>query len=882
MAIGILCYLILQGICVCANLYSVKRQVDQLNEKEIRNQHDVIASQFYELYYNLEIVKKFVESDQHLYHKENVNLLSEEKQREAFLKTASLLDGLVVDAGIIEGVVCIADHDNGRGFYYNFPQEELRVESVPTREELEAAGLEELLNQELFSISRRGVKCSAGAKESVAGFCDLISDEYIYYDILEESPVIILLDQDYISESVGRFGACGIEVYEHTNLLRFSLDAACDGVADRSYHSTADFFGDLTIRTWIPKSGFLIDGEQQKEAYKNLSMVFLLCSAVVLLLLFGVANLLEKNLKVICQIMKKQTDASEFLCIPRKNKRFTFSFSTCIFGGFFIPCMIGVAAWFAYFNSTSNEILNAGLQKYAQNTVQDISMVFDRTFQRYSTFMERKDVEYKVRSGKYSPEQLDIAYQRDVLSSTNYLPGYFYSVLVDENQKNLSQTMFSPNPLLDESTLKALCQKADKYGKSPCFLIDSDPIALQPKIVYLKKIEEQGRVYGYCFFFMDFPKLRGLWANDLLPLDLYLKEGRSSVNYVSLETLDEIEADMRYAKELYTVSGADIENSTFRLTAYGEKEDYLKSIKQIRSYMLVFIVMLMIIFAFIADCLKNVLVDSFNDLIRNMEKVPQNGYPQISKTTSINEFNTIAAAYNRMVSRLEAVLKDNVSKAVENNELELLQVKMEIQMLQHQINPHFLFNTLECINQMVICHKDDTVTDMIQDLSSILRYVLRQSNLVQVSAEIKALKSYVNIQRFRMEERNLQFLFDLDETLFECTMIKFILQPLVENSISHGVKDRENGVIKVTLHDWENGIEFTVSDNGNGMTREELQGLWDRLNGENEGESLSVSGIGLANVYRRIRLYYKEESDFVIESQKGAGTRITIRLPFVL
>lgn len=882
MITGMACYIILQVICMSAHQFYVNQQVDLLNEKGTLNQHNVITKQFYELYYNLEIVKKFLKSNKHLYHMENVNLISDEKKMNVFLETALLLDRLVVDPNIIQGVICMPNNANGSGFYYDFFKETLRKESVPTWEELKYSDLESMLNDGLFSIRKRNVNLNESGSESLNWLCNAISDEYIYYDILEEYPVIILLNSDYINEITGRFEICDIAIYEHTNILRFSLEGDWDKTEGCYEHNTSNFWGDFSIRTSIARTASVVGENQMTEIYGRLFAVVLLCSVATFCLLFGAVYLLEKNLNVISGIMKEQTEASELLCISQKKKRWSLPFSTYIFCGFFIPCMIGVMSCFAYCRYNFNQILSAGVQRYVENVVEDYSTVFDGVFQRYSTFIACKDVEYKMQSGEISPEQLDIAYQSEVLSSTNYLPGYFYSVLVDENQENLSQTMFASNSLLGESDLKMLCQRADMSEKNPCLLIASDPISLQPKIVYLKKFAEQDEIYGYCLFFLDFPKISNQHVNDFLPMDFYLKEGQKVVNVDSLISLSNFKMDMMYTKELYATSEMPVENSTFSLVVYGDKADYMQSIRQIQNYLSIFFIMLLIIFVLIADFLKNILADSFNELIRNMENVPRNEYSQIMTITCIDEFNIITDAYNKMVTRLEELLKENVTKAVENKELELLQIKTEFQMLQHQINPHFLFNTLECINQMIISHENQKVTDMIQDLSSILRYVLKQSDLVPVSAEMKALKAYVNIIKFRMEERNLQFLFDVDESLYECVMIKFLLQPLVENSILHGVTDQRENVIKITLRDWENGIEFVVSDNGIGMTEEELSALWEKLNKGVEEQKSTSSGIGLANVYRRIKLYYRDESGFAIESKKGLGTQVTIRLPFVL
>lgn len=879
---GMLCYLILQLICVFVNMSFVNKQVNLINEKEALNQHNVIKNQFYELFYNLEIVKSFINNNKQLGHKDNVNLIPEEEQKKVLQETTFLFDRLVVDSDIIKGVICFASNDNGKSLYYDFQKETLFAEALPTWEDLKASGMENMLNEDLFSISKRAFELTQEKDMSIAWLCNVISDEYLYYDIIAESPVVIILNQDYINEIAGKYETCDIAIYEYTNILRFSLDATFDETDNYKYQNTTHFWNNLSIQTRIATTDSAIVEKKIHDFYTNLFVAFLLCSAVVFFLLFGAVSVIDKSFKSICGIMKKQTDSSEFQYIPKKRKRWTVPLSRYILLGYFIPCMIGVVSWFAFFNFSANSILDHGIQKYSESVVEDFATTFDSTFQRYKTFIESIDLEQKVQEGDYSSEQMDILYQNDVLSSTHYLPGYFYSVLVDKNQENLGQTMFSSNTLLSKTALIDLCSRADQHGKIPCLTIVTDPISLQPKIVFLEKIADNNKVYGYCFFFMNFPESRDYENNDLLTMDFYIKEEQTYINYSSLETLSEFDIEMLYAKDLYTISDIAVENSTFSLVAYGEKESYLQGIDQIQSSMVTFLVMLMIIFIFVANYLTNVVTDSFNELVCNMDRVPQFGYSQIDNTTGIDEINAIVDAYNRMVARLEELMQENVNKAIENNELELLQIKTEFQMLQHQINPHFLFNTLEYINQMSISHKEDLITDMIQDLSAILRYVLKQSNLVHVSEEINSLKAYVNIQKFRMEESNLQFQFDLDETLYDCVMIKFILQPLVENSITHGVMNRKNGVINVSLHDWEKGLEFIISDNGVGMTENELSDLWDRLLKGIEGSGQSSSGIGLTNVYRRVKLYYKEDSDFMIESQKGVGTKITIRLPFVL
>ena len=163
----------------------------------------------------------------------------------------------------------------------------------------------------------------------------------------------------------------------------------------------------------------------------------------------------------------------------------------------------------------------------------------------------------------------------------------------------------------------------------------------------------------------------------------------------------------------------------------------------------------------------------------------------------------------------------------------------------------------------------------------ILRYALGKETKVKVEREIQVVKSYIEIQSFRFGD-NFQVDLDLDETLYELHMIKFVLQPILENAILHGMSGlEEQGKILVKLGCYEGGIEFRISDNGVGMSEEELAKLRHAIYGQIEELSARrEGGIGLRNVARRIALYYKGKGEFIVNSKDGEGTEVIIRLPF--
>lgn len=164
----------------------------------------------------------------------------------------------------------------------------------------------------------------------------------------------------------------------------------------------------------------------------------------------------------------------------------------------------------------------------------------------------------------------------------------------------------------------------------------------------------------------------------------------------------------------------------------------------------------------------------------------------------------------------------------------------------------------------------------------ILRYSLSKERQVKVEREIKVLKSYIEIQSFRFGD-SFQIVMDLDESLYELQMIKFVLQPILENAISHGMSQTTSGGrIEIRLGCYDEGLEFRIQDNGVGMSKEALEKLRRSLYSKTEDvtEQKGVGGLGLRNVYRRIELFYQGKGDFIVNSVEGEGTEVIVRLPF--
>lgn len=236
---------------------------------------------------------------------------------------------------------------------------------------------------------------------------------------------------------------------------------------------------------------------------------------------------------------------------------------------------------------------------------------------------------------------------------------------------------------------------------------------------------------------------------------------------------------------------------------------------------------------------------------------------------SVTELKTLSGSFEHMSVRIK-----NLMDKVRNEEIALR--KTELKALQSQINPHFLYNTLDSIQWMCERGKTEEASKMVGALARLFRIsISRGHELITIKDEINHVSNYLIIQSFRYKSQ-FTYSFDIDESLEDYLCNKITLQPLVENAIYHGI-DRlvDEGEIKITVkqaEDDENDILMTVADNGVGMTGEQCRKILSK-------ERSDSSGIGVKNVNDRLRIYFGEKYGLTIKSELDCGTEITVRLP---
>lgn len=236
---------------------------------------------------------------------------------------------------------------------------------------------------------------------------------------------------------------------------------------------------------------------------------------------------------------------------------------------------------------------------------------------------------------------------------------------------------------------------------------------------------------------------------------------------------------------------------------------------------------------------------------------------------------------NRVMQKLDSILD-------EKNIIELSTKHAELLALQNQINPHFLYNTLEAIRGDALCEGVDSIADTTEALSTFFRYTITNTgNLVSVEDELENVENYFKIQQYRFGDKlDMKVNFPDDYSrILECKLPKLTLQPVVENAIFHGLEAKaEGGVITISMEMTEKKLLINIHDNGIGINEEELIKINQRLeavSGPLKEEKRKRGGIALPNVSRRIKLLFGEEYGIHIYSIPNLGTEVRIAVPII-
>lgn len=248
----------------------------------------------------------------------------------------------------------------------------------------------------------------------------------------------------------------------------------------------------------------------------------------------------------------------------------------------------------------------------------------------------------------------------------------------------------------------------------------------------------------------------------------------------------------------------------------------------------------------------------------------ENFVPVYLKPEGKNEIVSLYHSYNHLMEYIDELIKANEQKHMELK-------KSELQALQAQISPHFLYNTLDSIIWMIEMDSKDGAIEMTAALAHFFRRAIGNTDLfVSINEELEYTRQYLIIQRMRYQDK-LDFVIEVDDDILSCTIVKLVLQPLVENALYHGLKyKKEKGLIRIYGYRCGDRIQLVVEDNGCGMEQSVIDNIFEEKVHVSSGKG---NGIGVKNIQSRIQLYYGKEYGLSIESKVNVGTRVTLMIP---
>ena len=261
-------------------------------------------------------------------------------------------------------------------------------------------------------------------------------------------------------------------------------------------------------------------------------------------------------------------------------------------------------------------------------------------------------------------------------------------------------------------------------------------------------------------------------------------------------------------------------------------------------------------------------LEPLRKLARQMQRVGKGDFTARVDSGGNAEVNDLSRQFNLMNVHIQDLIKKNYVA-------ELNEKTARLKALEAQIDPHFLYNTLQAISTEAILSGQQTIRRMVEALASILRYTVQESNLVPVRTEIKHVKDYLFLQSARFEDR-LTYRIEMPPDSEEIMIPRISIQVLVENSIRHGLENTvEQILIAVKIRQTDGFLSITVTDDGCGMSAERLQ----EVRSMTEPDRADGSGIGLTNLASRLKILYNGKASLSIQSAPGSGTAVELMIP---
>lgn len=475
------------------------------------------------------------------------------------------------------------------------------------------------------------------------------------------------------------------------------------------------------------------------------------------------------------------------------------------------------------------------------------------------------------------------------LFESNYINGVVFIANNSEYQ------YFSKPASIRSSMLSEIVENSNSFAPLGVVGIDSKCFVLALPVYdsqYSKAVGKVALVLSDDMFYDEFRfyeregTVRFIAAQDTLPIKTVFV-----TSYIRLPEnwLAQNREQSERSFNAFAVEDREYFSSYFLIENYGVLVYYIIPASELQVRwpvylwvsMLLLAAVLVVVFAMIIR-LFVLMENSFKSVDGLLEDIETFDKKRLEGLFSVEEFYYIADRVCEVSDKIAQLNYEKLSAQKAVLQKEIAKRNALLVAFKNQINPHFIYNTLACVKQLNAGGRTEPVAEICDRMVGILRYSVKERTTAKVYEEIEALESYLFIQNLRFSQ-GISYKLDVDERLLECDMLRFLLQPIIENSIMHGIlSENASGKITVSGSIEDEHVVFRISDSGVGMSEEALSALKRKLcSGADASKNTNYNGngIGLANINNRIKLYYGDEYGLKISSILNVGTFVTVEFP---
>ncbi|SCM78679.1 ATPase/histidine kinase/DNA gyrase B/HSP90 domain protein [uncultured Sporomusa sp.] len=456
-------------------------------------------------------------------------------------------------------------------------------------------------------------------------------------------------------------------------------------------------------------------------------------------------------------------------------------------------------------------------------------------------------------------------------------------VLLNQDREIISTNLYKTNQLLflaNRTVQEALTRLAGAPDMTYSGVIHIPfDYGQKSDLTFIRAVQDGGRLAGYLVFSLQEDSLGVVMRNreaDIIVITDAFNNVIFSTNNLLIDSLGKYKDDPGEASSLiidekpYHVAANILPESNMRIITLLSVVQQQQIIQFGGMFLLGISCFLLLLIRFLADKITARHLSSIDELLYAVNECRQGNIDYRIKSQSFSEFQMLYDNFNSMMLKVQQLLQSN-------NEMAERKRLMEVKQLEGQFNPHFAFNVMEALRYEILINPEQAAR-MVVAFANLMRYGINYgSTHVSLQTDISYVQDYLSLQKMRYNQR-LEYSIDIEKAILPYKVPKLLIQPIVENSIIHGLENSKKITIRITGRRQAKQLVLCVEDDGPGLDAARLAALQAVL----EDENAMPKRIGLYNVHRVAQLLYGQEYGLTIESVSGEGMRVLLKVPVIL